>query len=236
MIFINCVNEEIVQVNDKTRIDVSRSFVSGEELTDIEIRPSASDNFISVFSNDQDKWFLDWAYSTDGEQTITVRATDGSSNVVSQQFTITVVTAAADNLYSNDSQIFAIENELKRYIPAGRNSYNNIHREAQKRILNYLERKRIWKDDGKPYTKDQINLLGELNQWSLYETILIIYTDLFMSGGDKFKEKVKQYSELVQNEKTRASIRIDKNSDDAIDRNEIQDLKSFRMILRWLPK
>lgn len=233
MIFINCKNEEIIQVNDKTRIDVSDSFVSGTAITDIEIKPSADDDFISVFNSDQDLWYLDWAYASSGDKVISVRATDGTSTITST-FDITAISEADDNLYSNDSQIFAIESELKRYLPEGKNSYKYLHREAQSRILNYLDRKRIWNQDGDAYTKDQLNLSGELQKWSLYETIYMIYTDLFLSVGDKFAEKVNQYKALRNIERDRGAIRIDKDGNGTIDNDEAsQDLKSFRLIKRW---
>lgn len=232
MIFINCVKEDLVQVNDKTRIDVSLSFVSGDGITDIRIKPEASESFISVYNTSQDKWYLDWSYATDGEKIISVEATDGI-NTVSQDFTISVISEADDNLYSNDSQIFALESELKRYIPLGRNSYKYLHREAQSRILMYLDRKRIWNDDGSAYTKNQLNLDGSLQKWSLYETILMIYTDLLISVGDKFAEKVNQYKELRNYERDRGAIRIDKDNSGQIDANsDIQDLKSYRLIKR----
>jgi hypothetical protein len=232
MIFLNCIKEDLVQVNDKTRIDVSKSFVSGANITNITIKPSADDSAISVFNTNQERWHLDWAYLTDGEKTITVQATDGT-NTVSQNFTINVISAEDDNLYSNDSHIFAIESELKRYIPQGRNSYINIHREAQSRILNYLDRKRIWQDNGEPYTKTQINLHGELRKWSMYEAMLMIYTDLLISVGDKFAEKVNEYKTLRNYERDRGAIRIDKNNNGIIDQaSEIQELKSFRLIKR----
>ena len=144
-----------------------------------------------------------------------------------------MITEANDNLYSSDEQIFSIESELKRYIPDGKNSFKNIHREAQSRILNYLDRKRIWASNGEPYTKDQVNLNGELSKWSLYEAMFIIYSDLFVSVGDKFAEKINQYKDLRNSERDRASIRIDKDNSGTFDSNEeIQDLKSFRMIRR----
>ena len=233
MIFLDFKSEDIVQVGDKTRLDVSGSFISDNiALTDIEIAPDNT-TYISVFnSGDNDKWFLDWSFSTSGEQVIGVRATDGT-NTVNQTYTLNVISEIEDNLYSNDSQIFAIENELKRYIPSGRNSYKNIHREAQSRILNYLDRKRIWNDDGTAYSKDQLNLTGELQKWSLYETLYIIYSDLFISGGDKFAAKLDDYNKLRNIERDRGAIRIDKDSSGVIDSNsEIQDMKTFRMIIR----
>jgi hypothetical protein len=232
MIFISCMTEGLVQTNDKTRIDVSKSFVSGDGITDITIQPDGSESPISVFNADQKRWYLDWAYSTDGDKTITVEATDGV-NTVNQTFSIKIVTPEQDNLYSNDEQIFKIESELKKYIPNGRNSYINLHREAQSRILNYLDRKRIWNDNGDPYTKTQLNLQGELQKWSLYETILMIYQDLYVSVGDKFVEKINEYKALRNNERDRGAIRIDKDNSGVIDTaSEIQELKSFRLIKR----
>jgi len=232
MIFLNCITEGLVQENDKTRIDVSKSFVSGDGITDIEIEPENGVGFISVYNLDQKKWFLDWAYSTPGDKTISVRAMDGTNTVV-QTFNLKIVSVQDDNLYSTDEQVFKIETELKKYIPQGRNSYINLHREAQQRILVYLDRKRIWNDNGDPYTKDQLNIGGELSQWSLYETILMIYTDLFISVGDKFADKMNQYKELRNYERDRGAIRIDKNNSGTIDTSsEIQELKSFRLIRR----
>lgn len=231
MIFINCIKEPLVQVNDKTRIDVSTSFVSGDGITDITINPDGYGP-ISVFNIDQSKWYLDWAFESDGTKTIEVEATDGVTTV-SQSFSIDVVSESGDNLYSNDSQIFTIESELKRYIPEGRNSFKNVHREAQSRILNFLDRKRIWSNDGTPLTKSQINFYDEVSKWSLYETLFIIYTDLFISVGDKFAEKVNQYKELRNYERDRASLRIDKDNSGTINGDsEVQELKSFRLIKR----
>jgi hypothetical protein len=232
MIFLSCNREKIVQINDKTRIDASKSFVSGSVITDILIKPEASESFVSVYNISQDKWFLDWAYSTDGEKTITIQATDGV-NVITQDFKLNVISEVDDNLYSDDSELFSLETELKRYIPIGRNSFKHIHREAQSRILNFLDRKRIWNDNGTPYTKEQVNLIGELSKWSLYECLFMIYTDLFISVGDKFAEKVNQYKELRNYERDRGAIRIDKNGNGTYDDGtDFQELKSFRLIKR----
>lgn len=233
MIFINCMNEELVQENDKTRIDVSRSFVSGDGITDIEIEPEAGAGYVSVYNTNQDKWYLDWQFSSSGEKVISVRATDGT-NTITQTFSITVISEADDNLYSNDAQLFSIESELKKYLPPGKSSFNYLHREAQSRIVAYLDRKRIWNDDGEPYTKNQINLFGELQKWSLYETAYIIYHDLFISVGDKFAQKINQYKALRNIERDRAAIRIDKNNDAQYTSEDdtVQELKSFRLVKR----
>lgn len=231
MIFIKANVEEVVQVADKTRIDISGTFVNGDPITTLTIEPEAGVGDIDVYNISPDYWYLDWAYATDGDKTITITASDDTITET-KVITLSVISEVDDNLYSNDAQLFAIESELKRYLPPGRNSYLNIHRESQSRILNYLERKRLWNKDGTPYSKDQINLEGELQKWSLYETALTIYNDLSISGGDKFSQKVNEYTSLRNYERDRAAIRIDKDSSGTIDAGEIQDLKSFRMIKR----
>jgi len=231
MIFLNCLNEALVQTDDKTRIDVSRSFVSGLPITGITVKPLVSGSAISVFNVKQERWYLDWAYGVAGDYLITVQATDGVETA-NKTFPIKIISASEDNLYSDDSTMFSIESELMRYIPAGKNSFKYAHREAQSRILNYLDRKRIWNIDGTPLTKNQINVDDAIVKWSLYETIYLIYTDLFISIGDKFAEKVAQYRDLRNNERDRASIRIDVNKNGTLEINENQDLKSFRMIRR----
>jgi len=234
MIFLNCLRETIIQVSDKTRIDVSKSFIANSSpITNIKIEPDSGVGLITVFNTNQDKWFIDWAYATPGEKTVTVEATDGV-NTISQTFKILVLSEADDFLYSNDEQIFMLESELKKYLSPGRNSYKNIHRESQTRILNFLDRKGIWQKTGDPFSKLQINLHGELSNWSLYESLFIIYTDLFISVGDKFAEKVNQYKELRNIERERSSIRIDKDGNGTIEAGtgEFQELRVTRMIKR----
>lgn len=231
MIFINANLESTLQVNDKTRLDASKTFVSGSgPITDILIKPEASESFISVFNANPEKWFIDWAYSTAGTKTISVEVTDGV-DTVSKDFTIEVLSVADDNLYSNDSELFLLESELKRYLPIGKSSFLNIHREAQSRIVSYFDRKRIWKDGAVAYDKDELNINGELSKWSLYETALIIYTDLLVSVGDKFAEKVNTYKELRNFERDRGAVRLDSDGD-AGDEFRVNDLKSFRLIRR----
>lgn len=231
MIFIKCSKDELVQVADKFRIDVSSTFVNGSPITDILIKPEATESFISVFDTNQERWYLDWAYSDDGTKTVEVQATDGVITET-ESFTIESLTESDDNLYSNDSQLFQIESELKRYLPQGRNSFIYAHRIAQERMLSFLDRKRIYNENGDPLTKDQINLKDDVIKWSLYETCIVIYEDLAVSVGDKFKDKVAYYEKLRNYERERSQLRIDRDSSGAIDSGEIQDMKSFRMIRR----
>ena len=56
-------SEDLVQANDKLRLDATASFVSGEAVfTAVEVKPTKLASYINIFSADPSRWFLDWAY------------------------------------------------------------------------------------------------------------------------------------------------------------------------------
>ena len=57
--------EKAVQVNDKTRLSASKSFVSkgATAISTLTIKPGADETAISVFSTDPKNWYLDWQFS-----------------------------------------------------------------------------------------------------------------------------------------------------------------------------
>ena len=68
-IFGNLHLEEKVQVNEKTRIDCTKSFISDEAaISLVRIKPEDGGSFVTVTS---DK-YLDWAYETAGTKTATL--------------------------------------------------------------------------------------------------------------------------------------------------------------------
>lgn len=58
--------EDKLQVNDKTRLDGTKSFVSkgGDAITDVTVQPGADGSAITVFDTSSDNWFLDWEFKT----------------------------------------------------------------------------------------------------------------------------------------------------------------------------
>lgn len=57
-----------VQLNDKTRLDASRSFVSRDsaDINSITIKPDVSTSAVECFGNDLETAYLDWAYTSFG--------------------------------------------------------------------------------------------------------------------------------------------------------------------------
>jgi hypothetical protein len=237
MIFPKLSFEKIVQVEDKLRLDASMSFTTkGEEITDVKIRPSALDSFISVFDSNQENWFMDWAYSTDGEKTITVEVST-ALDTVEKDFTLMVLSEEDDALLSSDQDLYPYEPTINKYLPMGKSSFKYAHRAAQSKILGYLDEQRIWRQDSSRYTKqdlidiDDAEFKEQFRLWSVFQTLLIIFESSQVSANDVFQEKRLEYEKEMKVHRNRSSLRLDKDGDmklDPLPRN----IRTTRLIRR----
>ena len=224
MIFPNLSIETTLQVEDKTRIDASNSFVTNDgNITDVLIKPEATENFISVFNSNNKKWFLDWAYTTDGIKDVEIRVETDTPSDRTRTYQINVITKEDDSLFSGDSDIIGYEPDILNYLPKGKNSYLYAHRKAQDLIISYLDEQRIWNTDGSRVTKDQIASIADdevreqFRQWSLFQTLHIIFQSIKVSGEDIFEDKKTYYKMLRDSARNRASLRLDLNKDGELD-------------------
>jgi hypothetical protein len=237
MIFPNLEIEDVVQVNDKTRINGTKSFVSKDNaaVTLVRIKPEATESFIDVTGGapiSANNWYLDWQYATAGTKTVEIEVTAGS--VVTLTSTITVVSVADDYLFSSDKDLVGYENAIMKWVPPGRNSWLNVHRKAQTLILDWLDSIRIWKQDGTRLTKADFLVTNDVRQLSAYWTLQLIFEDLSNKPDDVFKFKADAYSELVMQAKNRGRIQADFNDnqvDDGVEEDS-QDMRSFTMVRR----
>jgi len=237
MIFPSLSHEKVLQVNDKTRLDASRSFVtSGETVTDIEIRPDALEAFVSVFNSDSDKWFLDWAYEVDGTKTVTVRITTDLSSK-ERSYDLDVLLIDDDSLFSADSDLIPYETDVLNYLPKGKNSYLYAHRKAQEIIIAYLDEQRIWNNDGSRITKEEIaaitdnDIRTQFNQWSTFQTLLIIFESIQVSNGDIFQEKKQEYQNMRDSARKRSALRLDLDKNSVLD-DVPYDIRTLKMVRR----
>ncbi len=223
MIFGELKLEGTVQVSDKTRLDATASFITQDEvdITKVEIEPHTSEGFIDVTS---DK-YLDWSYSTAGAKISTVRiTTDGSP----QSFTkgISIVDPATDALFSSDTDLIPIEDDILKYVRNGRNSFLDKHREAQKIVLNDLDKAKIWKDDGSIYTAADIVDIQEFKEQSKYVTLHLIFKGLSNAIDDIFSIKASRYLKFSKEAANRGSLHLDKNGNDDLSDDQKEDIFS----------
>ena len=228
MIFPVLELEETVQKDDKTRLDATKTFISPDEaaITLIEIEPEASAGFIDVTSSK----YLDWQYSTDGDKAVSVRVTtDGAP--VSSSLTLPVINSADDKLFSSDAELLPYEPDLLKYVRDGRNSFLDVHRTAQGRIITWLDEHRIWDTDGNRLTKANITDLEEVNDWSKFMALRLIFEGLSNSTEDIFHIKSLRYRELENKSRNRGALRLDLNNDGNTDQIK-SDLRSFGLFRR----
>jgi hypothetical protein len=243
MIFPSLTLEKVIQVDDKTRLDASLSFISGDSaeiVTDVLIQPEATEAFISVYNTDNDKWYLDWAYATEGTKTVVVRVeTDLTPAGRTRSYTTDILTVVEDGLFSSDSDIYPYEPKVSDQLPKGKNTFLYAHRKAQEKIIAWLDESRIWHNDGSRYTKEDIatvgaadpELLQQFNQWSTFEALFIIYNSNQVSVGDIFQDKEDEYKDMRNSARSRSALRLDANKDGVVD-TQPYDIRSIRMVRR----
>lgn len=230
MLFPKLILESTLQVGDKTRLNARQSYVSKDEaaLTVVEIEPEAGAGFIDVFDASSKNWFLDYEYATDGAKVVTVRVDNGSTPVTSS-FTINVLTEADDHLFSTDEDLVRLESDIMKYLPDGKSSYKNIHREAQLQILQYLYKIGIVDISGNKLTKNAIVDIEEVRFWSKYVTHRIIFEDLSTSSGDFFQAKSERFGKEENEWRHASKVALDLNGDGTVDSTEGVDITWRRL-------
>lgn len=223
MIFPHLEIESIVQVNDKTRINAAKTYVSVDEaeITLVEIEPGAGAGYIDVTST----LYLDWQFSTDGNKVISLRVTtDGAPQSITK--TLPIISVANDKLFSSDADLIAYEPKILQWVQEGRNSFLDVHRAAQDRILKYLDENKFWDVNGDPLTKDAIINISEFNDWSKFMVLKLIFEGLSNAKDDIFREKALIYEKKEFEARDRAVLRVDTNDDGEADNEEALEQRS----------
>lgn len=222
MIFPILELESELRINDKTRLDGEKTFISPDEaaITLIEIEPEASNGFIDVTSSK----YLDWQYSSAGDKTVTIRVTtDGAPTTFSK--TISVLAVADDPIFSTDDDLLAHEDDILNYVRSGRSSFIDKHRLARKRIVRWLSEQRIYDVNGDNLTVDAIMDTEEVNEWSKFYVLYIIFNSLSNAIDDVFAQKAVLYQSLAKDAQKRSAIRLDTTGDG--NENVNKDTRSY---------
>lgn len=228
--------EQILQVNDKTRIDASKTYtVKGEAaITVVEIEPYTGAGYVTVsgVGITARDWYLDYQYPTAGLKTISLRVTTNAAPEVFTK-TILVLTEADDRLFSSDNDLVQHEPDIMKWLRAGRNSWLDYHRRSQGLILDWLAQARIFDQNGDRLTKVSILVIEDIKNLSIYWTLGNIFLSLSNKPDDVFRAKSEMYFSLVADYKSTGRIQFDYNNDGELNDSEKNyDLKSFRIVRR----
>lgn len=232
-IFGHLDHEAVIQIKDKTRLDASKSFsAKGEAAIElVKISPEVGVGLIAVTDANPKNWFLDWEYQTPGTKVIELEIKAGA-NTVNFTYSIEVVTAEQDKLFSSDTDLIQFEPDILKWLPAGKSSYKNIHRNAQALILDWLDSIRVWRTDGSKLTKADLSLSDDLKQLSIYMVLELIFTGISNQVDDVFLAKARSYAQKALLVQGRGRIQADFNGNGTLDSNEAADLRSFTLVRR----
>jgi hypothetical protein len=161
-------------------------------------------------------------------KTVSVKITNLSGNDTVTK-TIQIISERADHLFSEDAELTPHELDILRYVRAGRTSFLDKHRAAQDRIITRLDEMRVWNSDGSRITKSQLLDVAEVNNWSRYLTLQIIFEGISNAVDDVFSKKAEKYAKLSREAENRAVLRWDQDNDGTVQPTENTDLRSFSM-------
>lgn len=228
MIHISINSENIVQVNDKTRIDISKTFHTSESIKKIEVRPEVGADLIEVFDSvtmsdiRQDSLRVDWVYQTPGSESIEVVVTRDDDTTKSETKSIEILSIEQDKLFSNDDHLRALESEIERFLPEGKDSFNYLHRVAQNQILETLYDRGLVDINGDRLTKENIVQTKDLEQWSKFLVLTLIFEDMVVSPDDIYAQKAGMYRGYAQTaSNSKPFIKIDKALDGNIEDKKV---------------
>lgn len=218
--------EAIVQEGDKTRLDATKSYCSGDikTITKIEIQPDSAEAFYDV----TEEGYLDWQY--DFDPTIVPPATvipDTNSHAVVVKITglvdpedpmtstfklltknLTIISEGADMLFSTDDMLRKHEGDILKYVADGRATFKDVHRRAQTLILAWLDKESFIDDLGNKLTIKSLADLTELREWSGMMVLRLIFESVRSANDDVFSEKAEKYRGLEDFYRDRAIIHI----------------------------
>tara|TARA_A100001201_G_C4090193_1_gene201798 strand:+ start:1597 stop:2295 length:699 start_codon:yes stop_codon:yes gene_type:complete len=219
-----------VQVSEKVRIDVSKTFAfSGRSISSIVVKPDNSkDDSYDVTS----AGYLDIAYDSEGDKTIHVTLTLDNSDTVALAKNISVVSEATENLYSSDSELISHEPNILNYLPEAFCDFRFAHRLSQDRIMTVIDERGITDNNGNKLTPVDVKDIEECNDWSKFLTLQYIFESLSNSIDDIFSEKSSRYREMVKQASNRAFLRLDYDNDGTLESSERASMTSGRIVRR----
>lgn len=186
---------ETVQIDDMVRLLAIESIANGgDEITKVEVKVDDG-AYVDVTGNTDEDRFLDCVFDSAGVKTITVRLNETQE----KSKALTVLSKEDDRLFSSDADIEGLEGEIRTYLKRGFSSFNHKHREAQKKIVEELNSRGFRDSDGEEITKVNVAITKELNNWSKYLTLSLIYFDGTTAIDSMQERKARHYSSLAEN-------------------------------------
>lgn len=162
--------------------------------------------------------------------TLTVASVSDSASVSEY---VEVYTKEGDALFSDDSDLVGFENDIMKWLPLGRGSYLDLHRKAQKSMLDWIDRQGYRDDNGDKITKFLFIDPSEVRMWSTYLALKLFFAGVQNATDDVFKRKASYYEKLEIEARDRAVLNLDLDGDGKEDLgDQTTDIRSGRLYYR----
>lgn len=157
--------------------------------------------------------------------------TEGQVQVTDSLF-VKLYTELGDYLFCSDQELEVEEPEIRKWVVNGRNSFKNIHRQVQKKILEWLDRKGYVNEFDEKFTKFDLVDVSEVREWSRYMALRIIFEGIKNQSDDVFQQKRNNYSASEVEARQRAILRIDADKTGTLEPGEGDDTNSIQLGFR----
>lgn len=231
MIFGIIKSDDKVFTGDKLRVDLSGTFLSPGSTFATVSHEISFDAGVTWFDISQKK-YIDYIFSTAGSKTIDVRISTTAPLVMTFSKAITCLNLTAQNLFSNDSDLYQYETEIDQYLPKKWSSWNLIHLQAQEWIMDWLDEKRIFNEANQKYVVADLLDKQEVKQLSIAKVLELIYESNINTPGDLFTQKRDKYTAMLQEKASRSTITLDFNGNLTSEEGERTDLHSIAVYRR----
>lgn len=111
----------------------------------------------------------------------------------SKDYYIRLYSAAGDRLFSSDSDLAIYEKDICKWVVKGRNTFKDVHRRAQREIVDWFSKNNLFDSNGYPYNKWTLLRTSDLRDWSTFISLRIIFQDLSNATDDIFHQKSLRY-------------------------------------------
>lgn len=143
-----------------------------------------------------------------------------------------VYTEEGDSLFSEDSDLTSEEPDIMKWLPAGRGSYKDLHRKAQRLILDWCDRQGYRDDNQRKLTKWAFVDESDVRMWSYYMVLRLFFMGAQNDVDDVFKKKAAYYEKLEIASRDRAVLNLDLDGDNKPDTPNGPDIRSGRLFFR----
>lgn len=154
---------------------------------------------------------------------------DNSTTPVSDTKYIQVFSESGDSLFSSDFDLVTKKQDILSWVKAGRNSFLNFHRQAQEEIIDWFRGEGSVNIDGDPLEVKNLVHPTDLNQWSTYLTLRLIFDDLSNDVDDIFDREARGFESREMRLRDRI-MRIDIDNDGKSDIGENIQVRSAKLI------